>query len=173
MAKEKGKEKKKGKKKKTKQKEKEKEVKIEEDEPQEAVAEPEQLSKVHTLFNRYCQNGNRIILVSLSTNLIMLIFHSTYKILYQDDESPLSLDTEALPMNNDMQTNSIPRMASNCNNLITGLKTIIKSFSSFVGVFILLAIYIVGGIYQVINKSIIYEQIVLSFLNLPVVFDKP
>ena len=101
----------------------------------------------------------------------MLIFHSTYKILYQDDESPLSLDTEALPMNNDMQTNSIPRMASNCNNLITGLKTIIKSFSSFVGVFILLAIYIVGGIYQVINKSIIYEQIV--FLNLPVVFDKP
>ena len=60
MAKEKGKEKKKGKKKKTKQKEKEKEVKIEEDEPQEAVAEPEQLSKVHTLFNRYCQNGNRI-----------------------------------------------------------------------------------------------------------------
>ena len=64
MAKEKGKEKKKGKKKKTKQKEKEKEVKIEEDEPQEAVAEPEQLSKVHTLFNRYCQNGNRIIIIN-------------------------------------------------------------------------------------------------------------
>ena len=72
MAKEKGKEKKKGKKKKTKQKEKEKEVKIEEDEPQEAVAEPEQLSKVHTLFNRYCQNGNRI---NMPTRIIINKFN--------------------------------------------------------------------------------------------------
>ena len=102
----------------------------------------------------------------------MLIFHSTYKILYQDDESPLSLDTEALPMNNDMQTNSIPRMASNCNNLITGLKTIIKSLGSFVGVFLLLAIYIVGGIYRIIDTLIVNKHIVL-YVNFAIVFDKP
>ena len=112
------------------------------------------------------------LLVSLSTNLIMLIFHSTYKILYQDDESPLSLDTEALPMNDDMQTNSIPRMASNCNNLITGLKTIIKSLGSFVGVFLLLAIYIVGGIYRIIDTLIVNKHIVL-YVNFAIVFDKP
>ena len=78
-----------------------------------------------------------------------------------------------MPVHNDTQTDSSPRKTINWKNLITGLKTIIKSLGSFVGVFLLLAIYIVGGIYLIIDTLIVNIDIFkLSFLNISITFDK-